>query len=427
MTARSVRRTLGGKLPSDLSQAAVLPMNGTMIALAAIAGLAAPLGAQEVIELPAEERYLEPDFEEVFRVGTTIGEPRENFAAIVKLAFDEGGNLYVFDGVLMAGLPAELAIPTSLRVVVFDAAGGFLHEFGRMGDGPGEFKWPNSYVVMRDGTTVVGNAGHRAYHIFDPAGRYVRMVRMPEDMQMNTNTQGDPRGGHLLTEASATSMRGWTTRPLRRLSLAGDVAQAETIAEGWLPESPVMDAARSMGFGPISMPAIFEPELLYGVLPDGSIVFSDSSTYRLKLTSPDSDGGARLARVITRPIGPQPVTPTMQKAWHARQAADQLRAERAGWRSLGRVDVSFYPELSVIQALTVTWNGGIWVQRQDGFPDSDGAIDVLTSPGEYIGTFAPGSITLPDAFGPDGLVAFIESNEMDVESVVVRRLPPIIR
>ena len=98
-----------------------------------------------------------------------------------------------------------------------------------------------------------------------------------------------------------------------------------------------------------------------------------------------------------------------------------------GGGALGRVDVSFHPELSVIQALTATWNGGIWVQRQDGFPDSDGAVDVLTPLGEYIGTFVPGSTALPEAFGPDGLVAFVESDEMDVESVVVRRLPPVLR
>ena len=33
---------------------------------------------------------------------------------------------------------------------------------------------------------------------------------------------------------------------------------------------------------------------------------------------------------------------------------------------------------------------------------------------------------MPDAFGPDGLAAFIEQDEMDVETVVVKRLrrPP---
>ena len=127
-----------------------MPVRRTTIAWASIAGLVAPLGAQEVIGLPAEDRYLEADFEEVFRVGTAVADPRENFTTIAGLAFDEEGNLYVFDGAMMAGLPAQLAIPTSLRVLVFDAAGGFLREFGRMGEGPGEFKRPSSYVVMRD-------------------------------------------------------------------------------------------------------------------------------------------------------------------------------------------------------------------------------------------------------------------------------------
>lgn len=395
-------------------------MRRTTVALAAIAGSVVPLGGQETIQLPVEDSYLDADFEERFRVGTTMGEPWEQFTSIVKLAFDEGGNLYVFDGILMAGLPAQLAIPTSLRVLVFDAAGGFRREFGRMGEGPGEFNWPNSYVVMRDGTTVVGNVRNRGYQIFDPAGSFVRSVRMPEDMQMSTNTQGDPRGGYLLTEASAISVRGWTSRPILRMSLAGDVAQVETVAEGWLPESPVLDAARTMGFGSISTPAIFEPELLYGVLPDGTIVFSDSSTYRLKLAS--HDGGARVERLITRPISPQPVTPAIERAWHEQQASDQVRAERAGWTTLGRVDVPFYPELSVIQDLTVTWDGEIWVQRREQEPGDDvGPIDVLTPDGRYMGTYPAGAVALPDALGPDGLAAFIEKDEMDVETVVVKR------
>ena len=33
---------------------------------------------------------------------------------------------------------------------------------------------------------------------------------------------------------------------------------------------------------------------------------------------------------------------------------------------------------------------------------------------------------MPDAFGPDGLAAFIETDEFDVETVVVRRLPATV-
>ncbi|MCY4399711.1 MAG: hypothetical protein OXE96_10285 [Gemmatimonadetes bacterium] len=400
-------------------------MSRTMITLAALAGLVVPLGAQEVIELPAEDRYLEAKFEELFRVGKSIGEPWETFTTIVRLGFDEVGNLYVFDGVIRAGMPAEIPMPTSLRVLVFDPTGGFLREFGRMGEGPGEFNWPWGYVVMRDGTTVVGESRQAAWQIFDPAGNFVRMVRKPDDLQMLTDIQGDPRGGHLLTLRSARNTRGWTSQPILRMSLAGDVAEMETIAEGWLPESTVLDATRTMGFGSMSMPAILEPELLYGMLPDGTVVFSDSSTYKLKLTPPD--GRTHVERVITRSIYPQPVTATMQEAWHEQQAAELLRAERAGWTSLGSFDVAFYPELSVIRALAATWEGRIWVQRRDGFPEADGAIDVVSPSGEYAGTFPAGSIALPDAFGPDGLAAFIEKDEMDVETVVVKRLPQSAR
>lgn len=34
---------------------------------------------------------------------------------------------------------------------------------------------------------------------------------------------------------------------------------------------------------------------------------------------------------------------------------------------------------------------------------------------------------MPAAFGPEGLVAFIETDELGVDAVVVKRLPPEVR
>ncbi len=34
---------------------------------------------------------------------------------------------------------------------------------------------------------------------------------------------------------------------------------------------------------------------------------------------------------------------------------------------------------------------------------------------------------MPDEFGPDGLVVFLEEHEFDVPVIVVKRLPPDIR
>ena len=87
----------------------------------------------------------------------------------------------------------------------------------------------------------------------------------------------------------------------------------------------------------------------------------------------------------------------------------------------------FYPEIPVVVKLKTSWEGRIWVMRQgEGLLD-DGPIDVLTADGGYIGTYGAGSTPMPDAFGPDGLAAFIELDEMDVARVVVRRLPARVR
>ena len=47
--------------------------------------------------------------------------------------------------------------------------------------------------------------------------------------------------------------------------------------------------------------------------------------------------------------------------------------------------------------------------------------------GRYVGTYATGATAMPSAFGPDGLAAFIETDDFDVPVVVVRRLPGAVR
>jgi hypothetical protein len=37
-----------------------------------------------------------------------------------------------------------------------------------------------------------------------------------------------------------------------------------------------------------------------------------------------------------------------------------------------------------------------------------------------------GATEIPAAFGPDGLAAYVETDEFEVPVVVVRRLPPVV-
>ena len=85
--------------------------------------------------------------------------------------------------------------------------------------------------------------------------------------------------------------------------------------------------------------------------------------------------------------------------------------------------MEFYPELPVLLALRTDWEGTIWVRRRGEEEEGGNPIDLITAGGRYLGTFAPGSTALPEAFGPDGLVAFVETDDLDVPYVVVKRLP----
>ena len=60
---------------------------GTILTVA-LSLIASPLAAQQVVELPAEDRLLDADFEEVYRVGAVTGEDWETFGNVHDLAFD---------------------------------------------------------------------------------------------------------------------------------------------------------------------------------------------------------------------------------------------------------------------------------------------------------------------------------------------------
>ncbi|MCY3678472.1 MAG: hypothetical protein OXH66_12945 [Gemmatimonadetes bacterium] len=92
-----------------------------------------------------------------------------------------------------------------------------------------------------------------------------------------------------------------------------------------------------------------------------------------------------------------------------------------------QLEQRYYHEVPVLRGLAVTWDSRIWVQRRGEFPESDGPIDVVTVGGDYVGTYATDATRMPDAFGPDGLAAFIELDDFDVARVVVRRLPADVR
>ena len=138
---------------------------------------------------------------------------------------------------------------------------------------------------MRDGRVVILDTGYLAYHLFNADGEYERRVRLPggSGRMMHTDYLPYPGGEAVISAVGSQPLviqlfdgaddQSHTTRPVERLMLPGEVVTRDTVAEGWLPPggAPVTSGERSG--------KVFGPRMLPGVLPNGSVAFSDPSAY----------------------------------------------------------------------------------------------------------------------------------------------------
>ncbi|MCY4571500.1 MAG: hypothetical protein OXF01_01760 [Gemmatimonadetes bacterium] len=393
----------------------------------------------------AQDRPLTADFPEVYRAGGLNGPDWAQFTNPSRMGFDAAGNLYVLDR-------------SAFQVVVIGPGGDFMITAGREGGGPGEFRNPTDLLVWRDGRFGVVDIEHGAYQLFGPRGELERFVRMSSTAgeagmaAVRNRLRPDPSGGAVFAEgagigaslfAAMTETRGGDVvdvggefGKLERIDLTGEAAVAETLARARRipPDDPDRDRPH------------FAPPVYWDLLPDRTIAYVDSTAYEITLLG--ADGQAR--GVLTRPIPPETVTARIRTAVRE-HLLEELDEEGLGalnekpefmsedmWRQMTeqmtaqqreRIESQeYFPEIPVVRGLRATWDGSLWVQRRGADPwDYEGPIDVLGPNGEYRGTFAAGELEMPRAFGPNGLVAYVEMDEMDVPTIVVKRLPRVVR
>ena len=412
---------------------------------------ATPAAAQDIIRLTGEDSPLAADFEEVFRVGSIDGPEWQQFGVIFDVAFDGAGNLYLLDY-------------QAHRVVVVDRGGNLVRTIGRYGEGPGEFGFPRHLAAMADGRVIVGDIpGNRSFKVFDTGGAFARNVRVGDDLlglrgQMYPDRSGRDAvvlAGSLVTIETMRAPDAIVPpgrRPILRLALDSDAVVRETITYAWAPPSAGI-ITFSIGGREITTgdqtppPRTFDPGLFVGPLPGGGVAFSDSSAYAVKLTAPDGT----VSRVLSRPFQPKSVTDRILEAEIEHQLEEYagLEAAMSGQPRLtvdGRTGSAVAPpprgvmleglvrsrrayldalpsadEVPVVLDLRTTWEGRIWVRRRAENLVDDGPIDVLTTDGHYLGSY-PGDTAMPAAFGPGGLLAFVERDGLGVNTVVVKRV-----
>lgn len=405
------------------------PAFANIIALSGCLMTAGTAAAQEVIQLAAEDRPLEADFDEVYRVGSLDGPEWQQFGVIAGVDFDAGGRLYILD-------------KQAAKVFVVSADGQLIREYGRAGEGPGEFEDAQWIGVTRNGRAIVFDWQRNGFQVFDAEGRIERLVRLPgdhsfvpEEFDVEADGEAVIPNGTVRSVSVAAALAGIggappsAVRPVVRLVLSDDEVETDTVAEAWMPiRESRNERARNGPMGEWRL----TPPLLVGALPGGGAVFSDSSAYRIKVI----DGHGTLVRVLTRPLLPTPITERVREADRQRQRElfdEDLRrvaesidvSERAvGFLRDIVESAEYYHEVSVVRDLRTSPDGVIWVQRGGADdPIAAGPIDLLTPDGRYLGSH-PTGLPMPAAFGPEGLLAFIEEDDLGVQTVVVKRVAP---
>ena len=413
--------------------------------VAACGDPSASRGAADVGTLAGPDVPLRAVTDEVFTLGGAAASEWDAFTRISDVDFDHGGNLLLMD-------------PAQNRVVVFGPQGEFLRNVSRAGEGPGEFLGIDAMAVLGDGSLVVRDGRKQAFLLFNESGEFIEqfadhatrtVMGQPfpsgDSEFLMLGEKADPSfllalpDGRLLTRGTPRPQRpndsgsgggGTSVRPLETHML-GEVG--EVLYDAWGP-SPVPGGASSLL--PQSATRAFEARLWVDVLRDGRIAVADSVDYRITLVSP----GGSVHRTIERPIRPERVTPEIEEAERRRRTEGSgvrvefvgaIPAEHSafveGLREAFVSQLSFADEIPVIAGLAVDSEDRIWVARSRLGEQSTGLIDIVTPEGGYLGTLPGDDVGIPRAFGPEGLMAYVESDEMDVPVVRVIRLRALER
>lgn len=401
-----------------------------------------PAGGSAAMDGP--DFTIVPEYESRWIAGALDGEDWETFGSIADLVFSEAGDLFVLD-------------EQAAHVVVFDRDGAYLRTISRQGEGPGELTQPESISLLADGRLAVFDRGRSGMQFFTPEGEYLESA--PFDP-----TRGAPRGvdawlpdGSVITDrefvvsgtAEAMSIRsgsvdGTGDEPGRPIARYRSDGTRELLYTAWEPPPPTGDEMEAGGGSfsfTLSPVRAFDPGLHFTALSDGRLAVVDSSGYRIKLIG---EGGT-VEELLERPLSPTPVTNAIRDAERERRLAELDESANSTTLSVaGRQDIrmpddfarqmreayregiermTFNEVIPAIEALAVDGEDRLWVARTPP-PGEEGPIDIVTPDARYLGTIPPGGFRIPDAFGPDGLIAYADAHDLGYPIVRVLQMAP---
>lgn len=398
-----------------------------------------PVGGSGAMDGP--DFIIAAAYESRWIAGALDGEDWEVFGSIADLVFNEAGDLFILD-------------EQAAHVVVLDRDGAYLRTISGQGEGPGELTEPESISLLGDGRLAVFDGGRNGIQFFTPEGDYAESA--PFDP-----TQGAPTGvgawlsdGSIITDREfvvsgteetlsvSSSVGGTGAEPGRPIARYRADGTREVLYTAWEPPPPTGDEAEASGGSfsfNLSPVRAFDPGLHFAALSDGRLAVVDSSGYRIRLIGEDGT----VDEILERPLSPIPVTNAVRDAERERRLAELEGNRNPTTLSIaGRPDIrmpddfanqlqealrarieemTFAEVVPAIEAVAVDADDCLWVARTP-LPNEEGPIDIVTADGRYLGTIPPGGLRIPDAFGPDGLMAYVDTHDLGYPIVRVVQL-----
>lgn len=380
--------------------------------------------------LQGPDRPLGWSVEPLFEVGGVTAPAWATFGEIAQLSFDDSGRLYLLDA-------------SARQVTVIDAEGSFAGTVGVPGDGPGGLAAPTGFVRDRDGDLIVFDQARRGFVVFDSLGVYVAFRALDPDQATPVGRLGLAGNGRVFSlsddRVASTDQAPPNTRDLV-LHPVSESGTAAIVYRGWAPPTPPVRelTPEETGGMRVRLPPVvgFHPAMHAVWLGDGRFAVVDSTDYRIRFI-----GDGAEPRDIGRDVSPTPVDESLRNAEREHRLrlveeapARLMRSTSDGDRSgvaddavlrLQRARIAgmgFHEVVPVIERLAVDEMGHLWVRRAGPSPDQPGPIDVIDPDGGYLGTLSGSRARLPDAFGPEGRVAYIERDDFGATRVEVGRL-----
>lgn len=345
--------------------------------------------------------------------GSLADDPRYTFHDVTDagVAGREDGGLLVLD-------------VQGRRVLEYDAGGHHVRTFGRPGDGPGELKFPTALTVVRGDSVLVLDVARLT--AFPGTGG------APRTEPLIVRTFGRIRGwrGEYVRAVSAplTSASGAGASPggvsrmhLGRFTQTG--ALHDTIWSGPFPKRVLLTVTSGSHTTSTHATEQYGATTHWDQLGDGTLVVADTTAYLIRLISRNGMvagtlGPGEAARPVTsadRSRALERLRTAQARGGGAFQAPDALRRKVLE-------ETPFAAVVPRIAGLAVDPHDRIWV----GVSGPGGEIvrlDVYDRGGRLLGRLAdpPG---MPAALYGDGLVAFLERDELDTQQIRIMRVAP---